>query len=221
MSSKLILTLSAGLFASAAFAQSAPSTPQALDRGARLQQQMQILDKDGDGAISREEASGHKFLAKQFDQIDANKDGKLAAEELQSFRANKRAKHAARFEEQFKEADKNGDGVLTKPEAESSNLRGLAKHFDQIDANHDGQLTKQELQAAFSNIHNQRARHGMRFEERFKAADKDGDGALTKEEAKAAKLNRIVQGFDQIDANRDGKVTLDELRSLKQAHLRQ
>src|SRR3569832_2427796 len=97
MSSKLILTLRAGLFASAAFAQSAPSTPHALARGARLQQQMQILDKDGDGAISREEASGHKNKTKQNEQNDANKDGKLAAEELQSFRANKRAKHAARF----------------------------------------------------------------------------------------------------------------------------
>src|SRR3569833_4747908 len=114
MSSKLILTLSAGLFASAAFAQSAPSTPQALDRGARLQQQMQILDKDGDGAISREEASGHKFLAKQFDQIDANKDGKLAAEELQSFSANKRAIFAVCFVVQLKKADKNGADEKTK-----------------------------------------------------------------------------------------------------------
>src|SRR3569833_4705610 len=142
MSSNLILTLRAGLFVSAAFAQSAPSTPQALDRGARLQQQMQIHDKDGDGAISREEASGHKFLAKQFDQIDANKDGKLAAEELQSFRANTRAKHAARFEEQFKEADKNGEGELTKQEAERANLRGLEKSLEQIEAKKDGKMTK-------------------------------------------------------------------------------
>jgi Ca2+-binding EF-hand superfamily protein len=51
------------------------------------------------------------------------------------------------------------------------------------------------------------------FEERFKAADKDGDGALTKTEAEAGKLQHIAQHFDKIDANKDGKVTREELRA--------
>lgn len=55
-------------------------------------------------------------------------------------------------------------------------------------------------------------RYLAKFEERFRAADKDGDGALTKEEAKAAGLGRIVEHFDRIDANKDGKITIDELR---------
>jgi len=51
-----------------------------------------------------------------------------------------------------------------------------------------------------------------RFEERFRAADKDGDGALSMPEAQAAGLNRIIDHFDQIDLNKDGKITIEELR---------
>lgn len=51
-----------------------------------------------------------------------------------------------------------------------------------------------------------------RFEERFRAADKDSDGALSKPEAQAAGLHHIADHFDQIDQNKDGKVTIEELR---------
>lgn len=63
-------------------------------------------------------------------------------------------------------------------------------------------------------------RYLAKFEERFRAADKDGDGALTKEEAKAAGLDRIVDHFEQIDANKDGKVTIDELRDALRSRAR-
>ena len=54
--------------------------------------------------------------------------------------------------------------------------------------------------------------HLAKIEERFRAAVKNGDGALTREEAQAAGLDRVVKHFDQIDANKDGKITVDELR---------
>ncbi|HVL77400.1 MAG TPA: EF-hand domain-containing protein [Noviherbaspirillum sp.] len=53
-----------------------------------------------------------------------------------------------------------------------------------------------------------------KFTERFMAADKNGDGALSREEAQAAGLHRIVDNFDRLDADGDGKVTLDEVRTL-------
>lgn len=58
------------------------------------------------------------------------------------------------------------------------------------------------------------ARYASKFSEQFKAADKDGDGALTRSEAQAANLGRVVEHFDRIDANKDGKVTREEIRTL-------
>ena len=57
-------------------------------------------------------------------------------------------------------------------------------------------------------------RYMARFDQQFKAADKDGDGALTKEEAANAGMSRIVEHFDQIDVNKDGKVTPEEIRGM-------
>lgn len=57
-------------------------------------------------------------------------------------------------------------------------------------------------------------RYLAKFDEQFKAADKDGDGALTRAEAESANLTRIVNHFDQLDANHDGKATRDEIRAL-------
>lgn len=215
-----ILSLAVGLFAAgAAFAQSAPPAGQTPgpDRSARLQQQIQTLDKDGDGSLSREETAGHKWLAREFDQMDANKDAKLATDEIQAYRKTTRMQHAARFEELFAATDKNRDGVVTKAEARASNVRAMAKHFDQMDANGDGRLMKEEMQASIAKSTGGRGGHGARFEQKYKAADKDGDGTLSKEETQAAKLDRITQRFDQVDANKDGKLTRDELRSHMQA----
>jgi Ca2+-binding EF-hand superfamily protein len=62
-------------------------------------------------------------------------------------------------------------------------------------------------------------RQVSKFSEQFKAADKDGDGALTRSEAQNANLTRVVDNFDRIDANRDGKVTRDEIRTLVRARV--
>ena len=47
--------------------------------------------------------------------------------------------------ERFKAADKDGDGRISR--AESAALPGIAKHFDEIDTNKDGFITKEELKA--------------------------------------------------------------------------
>jgi len=62
-------------------------------------------------------------------------------------------------------------------------------------------------------------RYLEKFSEQFRAADKDGDGALTRSEAESANLTRVVENFDRIDANRDGKVTREEIRTLVRARV--
>lgn len=53
------------------------------------------------------------------------------------------------------------------------------------------------------------AKSGKSFEQAFKAADKDGDGTLDREEAKA--LPRVAKHFDEIDADKNGTVSLEEI----------
>jgi Ca2+-binding EF-hand superfamily protein len=51
--------------------------------------------------------------------------------------------------------------------------------------------------------------------ERLKDADTNGDGLIDRAEAKA-NLPRVAKRFDTLDANRDGKLSLDELRAAGQ-----
>ena len=54
--------------------------------------------------------------------------------------------------------------------------------------------------------------------ERMKAADKDGDGAISKAEADAAGMKGLSKNFDKVDANKDGKVTREEMRTARAEH---
>lgn len=64
-----------------------------------------------------------------------------------------------------------------------------------------------------------RPKYLSKFDRQFRAADKDGDGALTREEAENAGLRHIVEGFDRIDADKNGKVTRDEIRAMIRGRL--
>jgi hypothetical protein len=59
------------------------------------------------------------------------------------------AKRDAMLEERFKAADKDGDGKLTKDEAEAGMPR-VAKHFDEIDKDHKGYVTLDQIKAAMA-----------------------------------------------------------------------
>jgi len=64
-----------------------------------------------------------------------------------------RKEHQARADERFRKADTDNNGALSRDEAEKGNPR-LARHFDAIDANKDGQLSREELDAARKAHHN-------------------------------------------------------------------
>lgn len=49
-----------------------------------------------------------------------------------------------------------------------------------------------------------------KIKERFAAADKNNDAKLTREECQAG-MPRIYKGFDQIDADKKGFITLDQI----------
>src|SRR5205085_1898343 len=82
---------------------------------------LKIMDADGDGKISRQEAKGK--LAEDFDKVDANKDGYLDRKELrvlaERMLANQGKLGPGPFGPQrpdFDALDKNADGRLTRDE---------------------------------------------------------------------------------------------------------
>ena len=99
---KLSATTIAASFAifstSFAFAQ-APAEPgkneKRGERAAQMQERLKAADKNGDGKISREEATASlPKLSKHFDQIDANKDGFISKDEMKAWH-DKRGEHKA------------------------------------------------------------------------------------------------------------------------------
>lgn len=107
------------------------------------------LDTDGDGRISRAEAAAQPKVAASFDQADANRDGFLVRSELVASAEKRRgefmAKHRAQFEAKFTAADTNRDGKLSRAEVDAG-MPQLAKSFAFHDEDHDGFLTRADLQ---------------------------------------------------------------------------
>lgn len=58
-----------------------------------------------------------------------------------------------------------------------------------------------------------KAMHGAELQKRWAEADLDKDGFLSKAEAQVAGLRRLVENFDALDTNKDGKLSQDEARA--------
>jgi Ca2+-binding EF-hand superfamily protein len=99
-----------------------------------------------------------------------------------------------------------------------------AERFDRLDANHDNQISRQELQArrgAMRDGSGPRGRMGARRGgpdgavrggprggAMFGKADTNRDGAVTQSEFTA----QAVQRFQRLDANHDGRIVNEEMR---------
>ena len=100
------------------------------------------LDMDGSGSIIKSEAKG--FIAKYFDRIDANGDGKISEEELLHARENRGQKPKG-GREGIIAADTDQNGAISIDEATGAGLKKMVENFDRIDADGDGQISKEEL----------------------------------------------------------------------------
>jgi Ca2+-binding EF-hand superfamily protein len=115
-------------------------------------------DTDRNGVLSRAEvARSLPRLAARFDEIDRNRDGNLSPEELRA--RGRGGAGEGGFAEHFRRADANGDGALTRAEAEQA-LPRLGAKFDRVDANHDARLTLDELRRYFDARRAARGRPG-------------------------------------------------------------
>lgn len=85
----------------------------------------------------------------------------------------------------------------------------LDKRFATLDANHDGVLSKDELDRALdARLAKVRQRVQKRLDVRFAKADKNQDGVISRDEwpGQAAR-------FDRLDTNHDGALSKDEIRA--------
>ncbi|WP_424931440.1 EF-hand domain-containing protein [Amaricoccus macauensis] len=104
---------------------------------------------------------GHEMFQEIFIQVDADGNGAVTQEEIDTFRANKVA-----------EADTSGDGALSIEEFDTV-YRELTRSrmvdaFQRLDADGDGVITDAELDQRFAHV--------------VDRMDRNGDGAISKED---------------------------------------
>ena len=104
-------------------------------------------DKDGDGRVSRAEANAAatERTNEWFEKLDLNKDGYITPEETRQARETRRGQMRDAFDDRFKEADANSDGSLSLDEVQA-NMPKLADRFATLDKDKNGLRSKEELQ---------------------------------------------------------------------------
>jgi Ca2+-binding EF-hand superfamily protein len=154
-----------------------------------------------------------------------------------------RAEVQSRVQARFAKADGDRNGFVTREEAAARRgevregvraRRGERREalFARLDSNRDGVLSHEEFDAPRAGP-GKGARHGPRAQRfgrgmdrrggggmnggfggrGFAALDADGDGRVSLQEAQA----RALQLFDRVDSNRDGTITPDERRAVREA----
>lgn len=103
----------------------------------------------------------------------------------------------------FEQLDANGDGEITRQEAESFRSQRFAK----TDTNGDGFIDLQELTAEAS------SRAARKAEQMMQRMDSDGDGLLSEDDL--AQGPRAGRMFDRLDRDNDGTVTKAEFEEAK------
>jgi Ca2+-binding EF-hand superfamily protein len=147
--------------------------------------------------------------------------------------AKKQDKVGLRFDidQLIKDYDKNGDGFLQRDEVPAY----LRDHFDQLDTNKDGKLSREELEKGVAFLQPRRrpsdflyilietsdcdddcAGEIQRVYDTLRKLDKNKDGRIDPEELKAARQEMLEERVDNIikelDANKDGRISRDEAR---------
>jgi len=199
-----------------------------------------MADSNNDGLISQKEAvdAGNLLVGGFFFRADANGDGKVTKEEADQARENlltqrpllrfifDRAKQETTQQgdqakvDQAKQnimnaVDANNDGVLDATELRQAVQTAVQSLFLTADRSGDGQLSPSELNGAVVEV----GRAGLQTA--FQTADADKNGAVSREEFNKALVKPAGVFFRVIDANNDGQITEEELRTGTQILVRE
>jgi Ca2+-binding EF-hand superfamily protein len=158
-----------------------------------VDQLIKDYDRNGDGFLQRDEVPG--YLREHFDELDANKDGKLSREELE--------KGAALLQPRRRPSDVVFILIETS-DCDDECTGEIQRVYDvlrKLDKNNDGKIDAEELKAARQQLLEERV------DSIIKELDRNGDGRISKDEARG----RIKRDFDRIDTNKDGFIDRAEL----------
>jgi hypothetical protein len=133
---RYLVALVVALTASAATAQTTP-VPTMPQLSPDMQQRFKQADIAQKGGLTKTEAGSAGINEEHFNSIDSDHDGIVTLYELGTYFA-KRTSDWAR-------ADANGDGVVTREEAER--VPSFKAIFDKADKNGDGVVRKEEYEA--------------------------------------------------------------------------
>lgn len=150
-SNLLVLALACAGVSTVAWAQTAPAataTPGVTAAApAPAARQGMKLDANGDGVITREEAAKYPRFAQNFDQIDANKDGKLSTDEFKAWRLQQRSNRDG-GRGGHHSGDRGNRRAMTPEMQAQMQARMQAQRdacFDKADSDRNGQLSRAEF----------------------------------------------------------------------------
>lgn len=120
----------------------------------------QEIDANSDGKVTQDEMKAH--AESRFKDADANGDGALSAEEMVAHQEKMReqmrqARMARGAERMIKRRDTNGDGVLSLEEMGPKD--GGNRMFSRLDTDGDGAISTEEFEAARERMAERRREH--------------------------------------------------------------
>jgi len=164
------------------------------------------IDTAKKGEVSR--ADFVKYRMRSFDQLDTNKDGRLALEEylkvaeppFNNDAAGKLEERRARAAAEFRTLDTNSNGTIERAEAEVP----FHAEFNQYDTNRDNKITEPELRVIVQN--------SLRREDqaRREAEARNRAGKMSINEY----IDLQLREDDKRDKNNDSRITAAEYQSL-------
>ena len=202
-------------------------------------------DGDGKVTWEEVHAAAPRFPQERFKQLDANADGALTEDELPTAVAKAGApSEKPRDPGLFQRADKNNDGKVTFEEASAAVPSMTREKFEKLDKNKDGAVAADEVPkpgdvsgkkpdiAQLARRADTDNNGKVTFDEmravmpkldraRFDEMDRNKDGVLSPEDrAQAEREGKQGAGeagakLMESDANKDGKLTYEELTAAK------
>ncbi len=106
----------------------------------RLERLFERLDRNGDRRLTPSEVQGRPYLQRHFQRLDRQGRGYLVPSDLTPATPAAQGERARQF---FTTADRNGNGVIDRQEADG--YPWLERRFNAIDSNGDGGINREEL----------------------------------------------------------------------------